>query len=184
MPIKNVDVRTLKQWVNQNEVVIIDVREPAEYEAENIPGSILIPLATVSKAKLPMSNGKKVVIHCRSGKRSQNACEKLLAEDPSLTLYNLEGGITAWAEVGEAVKGSQGFFLPLDQQVQLTIGAGVLVGSLLGFFSSPWWFLLSGFFGAGLSFAGLTGTCYLAQIMAKMPWNRGSDLSKNSCGIK
>jgi hypothetical protein len=73
-------------------------------------------------------------------------------------------------------------FLPLDRQVQLAIGLGVFVGSVLGYLVSPNFFILSGFFGAGLVFAGLTGYCGLAVLMAKMPWNKGS---KNviSCSI-
>ncbi len=104
MPIKNVDITTLRKWIDLNEVVIIDVREPSEHEEMSIPDAILMPLATVCKDKLPATNHKKVVVHCRSGKRSQDACEKLLAEDPSLELYNLEGGILAWAEVGHTLK--------------------------------------------------------------------------------
>ncbi len=104
MPIKNIDITTLKKWMDLNEVVIIDVREPSEHAEICIPETILIPLATVCKDKLPTNHNKKMVIHCRSGKRSQDACEKLLSEDPSLELYNLEGGILAWAEVCHATK--------------------------------------------------------------------------------
>lgn len=57
--------------------------------------------------------------------------------------------------------------------MQLTIGLGVFVGSILGYLVSPVFFLLSGFFGAGLVFAGLSGYCGLAILMAKMPWNKG-----------
>jgi hypothetical protein len=56
--------------------------------------------------------------------------------------------------------------------VQLIIGLLVLTGSLLGFFVSPWYFLLTGFFGAGLTVAGLTGFCGLARVVAHAPWNR------------
>lgn len=98
MPLKTIDPATLKQWITRDEAVIIDVREPEEHQEINIPEATLIPLATVCKAKLPLATDKKIVIHCRSGKRSMSACEKLLAEDPSLELYNLEGGIMGWAE--------------------------------------------------------------------------------------
>jgi hypothetical protein len=57
-----------------------------------------------------------------------------------------------------------------------------LIGSVLGYFVSPKFFLLSGFFGAGLTFAGLSGTCGLAIFMAKMPWNKGSK-NATSCSI-
>lgn len=183
MPIKTVDAATLKSWVDKGEAVVVDVREPAEHAAENISGATLLPLGNISKSKLPETGGRKLVVHCHSGKRSTSACEKLLAEDPSLEIYNLEGGISAWAGAGHAVKTSGKFFLPLDRQVQLTIGLGVLIGSLLAYFVNPLFALLPGFFGAGLTFAGLSGYCGLAMVLAKMPWNQSCS-SANSCGWK
>jgi rhodanese-related sulfurtransferase len=172
MTIKTVDAATLKRWMDSGEALVVDVREPAEHAAENIEGANLLPLGVVSRNALPQVHDKKLVIHCRTGKRSSNACEKLLAEDPNLEVYNLEGGISAWRAAGLQVVSSGNYFLPLDQQVQLTIGLGVLAGSLLVYFVSPLFVLLTGFFGAGLIFAGLSGFCGLAMVMAKMPWNQ------------
>lgn len=183
MPIKTVDAATLKRWIDRGEAAVIDVREPAEHAAENISGATLVPLGGVSKSKLPEVKGKKLVIHCRSGKRSMSACEKLLAEDPNLEVYNLEGGISAWAGAGHAVKTSGKFFLPLDRQVQLTIGLCVIIGSLLTYFVNPLFAIMTGFFGAGLSFAGLSGYCGLAMLMAKMPWNQSTD-NVISCSVR
>ncbi len=173
MTIKNIDAKTLKKWLESNEAVVVDVREPMEHKAEKISGSNLLPLANVRKSSLPQCQNKKLVIHCKSGKRSQMACQKLLSEDPNLEIYNLEGGISAWSAAGYDAQNSGKFFLPLDRQVQLTIGLGVFLGSVLGYFVNTNFFLLSGFFGAGLIFAGLSGYCGLAVFMAKMPWNQG-----------
>ena len=96
MTIKNINSATLKKWIDKDEAIIIDVREPAEYEEKSIENSILIPLKTLEKSLIPAHEGKKIVIHCRSGKRSLFACEKLLDEDENLELYNLEGGILDW----------------------------------------------------------------------------------------
>jgi len=183
MPIKNIDAKTLKKWLETNEAIVVDVREPAEHEAEKISGSTLLPLADVKKNSLPECGNKKLVFHCRSGKRSASACQKLLAEDSNLEIYNLEGGISAWGANGCDVETSGKFFLPLDRQVQLTIGLGVLIGSLLGYFFDPKFFLLSAFFGAGLIFAGLSGYCGLAVLMAKMPWDK-SCKKISFCSIK
>ena len=177
MTIKNIDPKTLKKWLDNNEAIIVDVREPAEHNAEKISGSNLIPLANICQSLLPQCNGKKLVVHCRSGKRSADACQKLISKNPSLEIYNLEGGIMAWSALGYEVKTSGKFFLPLDRQVQLTIGCGVLCGSIFGYLYDKKFFLLSGFFGAGLIFAALTGTCALAILLAKMPWNKASQKS-------
>ena len=172
MPLRQVDAVTLKGWIERGEAVVVDVREPSEHASECIDGAVLLPLGGVSKRALPDAAGKKLVIHCRSGGRSSNACAKLLAEDPSLEIYNLEGGIGAWAASGLAVKCTGKKCLQLDRQVQLIVGSSVLAGSLLGYFVNPIFFLLSGFFGAGLTFAGITGFCGLAVMLAKMPWNQ------------
>lgn len=172
MALKTIDAKTLKSWLNNNEAVLVDVREPAEYAAENITGATLLPLGSLSKAALPPCAGKKLVIHCRKGGRGGSACEKLLAEDPALDIYNLEGGIEAWRAAGLTVASSGKAFLPLDRQVQLTIGLLLITGSVLGALFSPAWFVLTGLIGAGLTVAGLTGFCGLALVMAKMPWNQ------------
>lgn len=180
MPLKTVDANTLRIWLDKGEAVVVDVREPAEYEAESISGAMLLPLSTFSKATLPNYAGKKLVVHCRKGGRGGTACEKLLTEDQNLEIYNLEGGINAWVQAGHEVKTSGNFFLPLDCQVQLTIGTGVLASVVLGYSVHPGFFLLSVFFGLGLINAGLTGWCGMALLMAKMPWNKGSVAQKIS----
>lgn len=177
MPIKTVDANTLKRWLDNDEALVLDVREPAEHAAENIAGATLLPLSKVNKSALPDTRGRKLVIHCRSGKRSTNACEKLLAEDANLEVYNLEGGISAWNAAGHAIAESGKFFLSLDRQVQLAIGLMLMIANVLGNIFSPAWFLLTGFIGIGLMVAGLTGFCGLALVMAKMPWNQNGSCS-------
>lgn len=172
MTLRTVDSNTLKRWLDSGEAVLVDVREPAEHAAESISGAKLLPLSAVSRSALPDARGKKLVIHCRKGGRGGAACEKLLAEDPALEIYNLEGGIGAWAEAGFPVKSSGKFFLPLDRQVQLAIGLMLIAASVVGTVFSPAWFLFTGLIGAGLTVAGLTGFCGLALLMARMPWNR------------
>lgn len=183
MPMKTIDAATLKRWIDSGEVVVVDVREPAEHAAERIHDATLVPLSTVTKSALPCCDGKKLVIHCRSGKRSTNACEKLLKEDPNLEVYNLEGGISAWSAAGHHVATSKKFFMPLDRQAQLAIGLMLITGSVLGALFSPAWFLLTGFIGAGLTIAGLTGFCGLAILMSKMPWNQNM-AGASSCSVR
>lgn len=62
--------------------------------------------------------------------------------------------------------------LPLMRQVQIAAGALILLGVVLGYAVNSGFFLLSGFVGAGLTFAGLTGFCGMARLLAVMPWNR------------
>lgn len=169
-----VDPKTLKTWIDKGEAILVDVREPAEHAAQSIPGATLLPLGKISRTALPALQNKKLVLHCKAGKRGGVACETLLKESPELEIYNLEGGIDAWAQAGHDTRSSGKFFLPLDRQVQLTIGSAVVLGVVFGYMVHPNFFLVSGFFGLGLMNAGITGWCGLAKLMARMPWNQST----------
>lgn len=99
--IKEISVDEFSAWVNGGEdIQVIDVREPNEYEERNI-GALLIPLATVKQRAAEIRTDKKVVIHCRSGKRSATAIRELEQVFGYTNLYNLKGGILAISEAQE-----------------------------------------------------------------------------------
>lgn len=104
--IKCLSVHDLKPLYDAGAVVVIDVREPEEYDQEHIPGVPLIPLSSLQGDDIPpLDNPNKlpIVVHCRSGKRSFDACRLWLGEDPDLDIANLEGGIVAWKNAGYPV---------------------------------------------------------------------------------
>lgn len=168
---KTITASELKKKLDKDDVLLIDVREPAEHKSECIDGACLIPLGEISIEKLP-SIKRPIVIHCRSGKRSAEACAKLLASNHSLDVASLEGGIVAWNQSGFNVKRSGSTILPLDRQTQIAVGFIAFSGTILGALINPGFYILPGFIGAGLMFAGLTGWCGMAKLLAKMPWNR------------
>ncbi|SFC19757.1 adenylyltransferase and sulfurtransferase [Flexibacter flexilis DSM 6793] len=93
--LKEISVEEFAQWQNNGEdIQVIDVREPAEYEQINI-GALLIPLGTVAQRADEISRNKKVVVHCKLGGRSAKAIRTLEDEFGFDNLYNLKGGITA-----------------------------------------------------------------------------------------
>lgn len=98
--IKSIDAKTANDWLLKNEAVIIDVREPSEYNAYHISGAHLIPVGSIDCESLPECHHKKIIIHCKLGIRGKTACEKLLSENPKLDIYNLEGGVAAWEKAG------------------------------------------------------------------------------------
>jgi rhodanese-related sulfurtransferase len=161
--------------------LLVDVREPVEHAEEHIAGARLIPLGQLEQQADSMDREGPLVIMCRSGKRGAQALAKLKALGFNNT-RNLEGGIEAWKGAGLPVSKSAGKVFPLMQQVQIIIGLGVLTGVVLSFLAHPNWILLSGFFGAGLVFAGSTGWCGMAILMSKMPWNRVSGQSSCASG--
>lgn len=172
MPIKKIDASTLKKWMDTGEAVVLDVREPAEHRSQKIQGSHNISHAMVTKDKLPFEEGKKLVLHCHSGRRSTVACENLLKSNPELELYELEGGITSWVANSYNTESTGKSIIPVDRQVQVTIGFLIILFSLLTFFVNKSFVFFVLAFGCGLLFAGLSGTCMLALLLAKMPWNQ------------
>lgn len=168
---KTVTAAELKRRLDKDDVLLIDVREPAEYRAECIKGACLIPLGDMAIQRLP-STKRPIVIYCRSGRRSADACAMLLASAPSLDIASLEGGIIAWQQSGYSVKKSGSNILPLDRQTQIVAGFIAFLGTILGTFLNPAFYILPGFVGSGLMFAGLTGWCGMAKVLAAIPWNK------------
>ena len=81
------------------QAVLIDVREPGEFEAERIPGALLFPLSGFDPACLPAGGPKRIVFQCGTGRRSALAARRLL-EGGTSEASHLAGGIRAWKEAG------------------------------------------------------------------------------------
>lgn len=95
---KTKTVSELKQMLdNKEDFQLIDVREEHEFEICNLNGE-LIPMNEVPDNIDKIAKDKPVVVHCRSGKRSGNVISFLESSHGFTNLYNLEGGILAWAD--------------------------------------------------------------------------------------
>lgn len=162
---------TLRGWLDRNEALLLDVREPDEHARERISGSRLVPLSRFDPAALPAANGKHLVVHCKSGRRAAEAAARLKAAGHREVL-NLAGGIDAWKSAGLPVEANLKLPISIMRQVQIVVGLAVLAGSILAATVSPWFLVLTGFFGTGLLFAGATGMCGMAAMLGAMPWNR------------
>jgi rhodanese-related sulfurtransferase len=169
--LKDIDARTLKTWLDDEKAVLIDIREPDEYAREHIPGSRLVPLSAFDPADFSHDEGKVGVFHCASGTRTRQAAGEILATGFS-EVYCLDGGLQGWKKAGLEVSFNRKAPISIQRQVQLTAGGMVVLGVVLAALLSPWFALLSAFVGAGLMFAGATGTCALASLLGMMPWNK------------
>jgi len=138
-----IDAKQLQDKLMSGAVYLVDVRTPAEHRGAAIKGSVLLPLDQLSAEQLPEQD-LPVVFYCRLGRRSMEAAERVQAQRTSWKILSLEGGI----------------------------GAIVLLGTLLGIFVHAGFLLLPLFMGAGLIFAGVSGWCGLAKLLAVMPWNQ------------
>lgn len=168
---KTMSVQDFQAKLKKGEVTLIDVREPFEYRAESIEGACLIPLREISIERLPTRTGT-IVIHCRSGKRSRDACERLLKQDPSLDVYSLEGGIVAWGHAGYETKKSGSSIIPIERQTFIVAGVLILSGITAGMMVDAMFFILPIIVGCGLLFGGITGWCGMSMLLARMPWNQ------------
>ncbi len=160
-------------------VDLIDVRTPAEYRSRHADVAISVPLDRLNAADLMAgrnaADGPLYVI-CGTGQRGRTACD-LFGAAGYENVINVAGGTDAWARAGlPVVRGKS--TMSLERQVRISAGAMVFVGSLLAAFVSPYWLVLPGFVGAGLVFAGVTDTCGMGMLLAKMPWNRACGSSR------
>jgi rhodanese-related sulfurtransferase len=170
VPMNDVDAATLKSWMDRGEAVLVDVREENEFARESIPGATLVPLSKFDPARVPAANGKKLVVHCLSGKRSANAQAQLAKA--GISAINFSGGIMDWKAAGFPIRENKSAPLPIMRQVQIAAGSLVLAGAILGTFAHPGFYGLSAFVGAGLVFAGVTGWCGMASVLGLLPYNR------------
>jgi glyoxylase-like metal-dependent hydrolase (beta-lactamase superfamily II)/rhodanese-related sulfurtransferase len=152
-------------------VVVLDVRTPLEFESERIDGALNVPLDQLDGRLDEIPGDGDLVVVCRTGIRATIAAETLGRAGRRAQV--LEGGMLGWRRARLPLRVGRRR-LAVDRQVQLIAGTMVLTGVALGTLVSPWFLGLSAFFGAGLTFAGATGTCGLALVLMKMPWNRAS----------
>lgn len=180
---ETVTVNKLAQLDSQGHIDVIDVRTPVEYRevhavmARNIPLDSLDP-----KQVMAARNGtaqEPLYVICRSGNRSDKACQKFV--DAGFTnVFSVEGGTTAWDAAGLPVKRGKKA-ISLERQVRICAGLITLIGSVAAMATGNVYFAaIPAFIGAGLTFAGITDTCGMGMMLAKMPWNQCKD---ESCSV-
>ncbi len=151
--------------------VLVDIREPDEFSRSHVAGAHSQPLSGWEQSHLTVDPDADVVFTCRTGMRTAGACDRLAARVTGQA-YVLDGGLDAWRAAGLPVEENLSAPMEINRQVQITAGLMILAGVALGFLVAPEWFGLSAFVGAGLTFAGLTGTCAMARLLMLAPWNR------------
>ena len=170
MSLKPISPKAAQNLVNQG-AVLIDIRAADEHARERIAQARNVPMAQLKEGTLPVQGASAVIFHCRSGNRTQLNAQALGA-CAACDAYVLEGGLDAWKKAGLPVVADTSQPLELQRQVQIAAGALIVLGAVLGATVSPWFHALSGFVGAGLVFAGVSGFCGMARVLVHMPWNR------------
>jgi rhodanese-related sulfurtransferase len=151
--------------------VLIDIREADEFARRHVKGALSRPLSSFETADLRIEPGREVVFTCRSGMRTGANCDRL-ARSVTGAAFVLEGGVDGWAAEGLPLEEDRKAPLEIMRQVQIAAGSLVLAGVTLGLVVNPAFYGLSAVVGAGLAFAGITGVCGMARLLAIMPWNK------------
>ncbi len=172
---RHISVHSFKEVVQaergNSAVDFINVCTPAEYKEKHIEGVRSVPLDEIAAHVNEFKGKQTLYVHCRSGKRAAQAIETLHSLGVTAELVNVEGGIMAWIEAGLPTN-SLTSRMPIIRQVLLVAGLIILTSFALAFFIHPAFVFLSAVVGAGLVFAGATGWCGMAFVLAKMPWNK------------
>lgn len=159
----------------KNRPLLLDVRTPAEFTSAHIPGSQCVPLELLESADDESLRSDysqaPVVIVCRSGRRAEQARERLLRAGVQ-TANILEGGILEFGKARPDRVRTGTTRWAMDRQVRMTAGSLVVLGFLGGRLVSPRIGYLAGAVGAGLTLSALTDSCMMASVLSKMPWNR------------
>jgi rhodanese-related sulfurtransferase len=164
-------------------VQLIDVRTPAEFQEVHVDFARNVPLDQIQPEALqPGGRDEALYVICRSGNRGKQACQKL--ESAGLKVVNVEGGTQAWEAAGLPVVRGTRKVISLERQVRIAAGFLVLVGALLAILVHPYFAGLSAFVGAGLMFAGITDTCGMGLLLARMPWNQVKAGNESACCTK
>ena len=156
-------------------MVILDVREKEEFEAEYIPDSISCPLSQINLLAPGILKNLKdndVVVMCRSGVRSKLALEELKKMDNTAghRFTSFDGGILRWKEQGKLTAG-RGHIFPIMRQVQIVASTMIFIAFLGAHFLHPNFIYLALLVGCGLALSGYTGICPMAFLLQRMPWN-------------
>ncbi len=163
----------LAQWLElRPEMRLLDVRTPGEFETEHIAGAYNVPLDTLGEhgPEIRARVADPVVLVCRSGQRAKKAEEALKAAGMT-NLHVLEGGMGAWiAESHPVHRGAPR--MSLERQVRIAAGALAATGGFLALFVNSLYAAIPAFVGSGLVFAGVTDTCAMGMLIARLPYNR------------
>ncbi|SDE35912.1 rhodanese-like domain-containing protein [Kordiimonas lacus] len=155
---------------------VIDVRTGAEYEACHVQGAQLFPLQDLKPTELLKAAGgddAPLYMLCKAGGRAKKAAEAI-APHTERDVIVVEGGTDACVSNGLPVNTGKDV-MSLERQVRITAGALVVLGVALSLTVAPGFVWLSAFVGAGLMFAGITDTCAMGMMLARMPWNKAKN---------
>lgn len=171
--VQSTSANQLAESMAAGPVNLLDVRTPAEFDTVKIAGAINLPLDRLNPAEVSSRFGADAALYCvcQTGTRSQLAAARLRNAGLKNVIH-VDGGTNAWVAGGFPVERGTRHVISLDRQMRITAGLFIVAGVAAGVLWHPAGYWLAGLIGAGLLYAGLSNTCGMTVVLAKMPWNR------------
>ena len=169
MSLPHISPAKAKELIDRG-AVLVDIREFDEHARSRIPAARHAPLSRLERLEFD-SETPAVIFHCRSGNRTAGNAARL-SPCTDYDAFILDGGIDAWKKAGLPVAENKQQPIEIMRQVQIAAGSLVFLGTALGALAHPGFYAIAAFVGAGLVFAGVSGSCMMARLLALAPWNR------------
>ena len=168
MSLPHISPAKAKELIDRG-AILVDIREFDEHARSRIPAARHAPLSRLERLEIG-TEAPAIIFHCRSGNRTASNATRL-AQCTDYDAFILDGGIDAWKSAGLPVIENKGQPIEIMRQVQIAAGSLVFVGTALGALLHPGFYAVAAFVGAGLVFAGVSGSCMMARLLAFAPWN-------------
>ena len=169
MSLPHISPTKAKEQIDRG-AILVDIREFDEHARSRIPAARHAPLSRLERLEIG-TEARAIIFHCRSGNRTASNASRL-AQCTDCDAFILDGGIDAWKSAGLPVLENKSQPIEIMRQVQIAAGSLVFAGTALGAFVHPGFYAVAAFVGAGLVFAGVSGSCMMARLLAFAPWNR------------
>lgn len=171
--LRSVSAQQLALRTDSRKLHILDVRTPGEFATLRIAGSINIPFERLNPAELLARLGTDTLLYCicQTGTRSQLAADRLRAAGFT-SVVHVDGGTNAWISAGLPVVRGERRVISLERQVRIAAGLFCVLGVIAGAWIHPAGYGVPALIGVGLVYAGVTNSCGMSMILARLPWNQ------------
>lgn len=173
--LRSVSAQQLATLTASGKLSILDVRTPGEFASLRIAGSINLPFERLDPPALLTRFATDAPLYCicQTGTRSQLAADRLRAAGFT-NVVHVDGGTNAWTSAKLPLEQGERSVISLERQVRIAAGLLIVIGVIIGAAIHPAGYLLSALIGAGLVFAGITNSCGMSMVLARLPWNQAS----------
>jgi sulfur dioxygenase len=173
--LRSVSAQQLAVLAGSGKLHILDVRTPGEFASLRISGSVNVPFERLDPPALLARFGADTPLYCicQTGTRSQLAADRLRAAGFTNVLH-VDGGTNAWTSADLPLLRGERSVISLERQVRIAAGLISVLGIIAGALIHPAGYVVSALVGAGLVYAGVSNTCGMSVVLARLPWNQVS----------